>query len=60
MNSKTCPFISNSLQPNGASYARCVDKCALYLNGKCSVAVIAENLSRLSDHQPKLKKKEED
>ena len=58
MNPKTCPFISNSLQPNGASYAICVDKCALYLNGKCSVAVIAENLSRLSAQQPK--SKEED
>lgn len=58
MNPKTCPFISNNLQPNGASYARCVDKCALYLNGKCSVAVIAENLSRLSAQQAK--SKEED
>lgn len=59
MNAKTCPFISKSLQPNGASYARCIDTCALYLDGKCSVAVIAENLSRLSDQQPKPKKKED-
>lgn len=58
MNPKTCPFVSNSSQPNGASYARCVDKCALYLNGKCSVAVIAENLSRLSDQQTKPKEEE--
>jgi len=55
---KFCPFVSGSTDPPKTSHVFCNDKCAIYLNGKCSLLALAEALE-LRQQQAEFEKSKE-